>query len=67
MGAGLIFYLTHPSICYYTNCLSVLGSSVERAPSVFPFLNPRVPDFVLGLAIGLSLALAWHWVAWAVH
>jgi hypothetical protein len=34
---------------------------------VFRFLDPRAPDFVLGLAIGLSLALAWHWVAWAIH
>lgn len=33
---------------------------------VFWFFNPRLPDLVLGLAIGLSLALAWHWVAWAV-
>ncbi|MBI3996279.1 MAG: hypothetical protein HY352_01345 [Candidatus Omnitrophica bacterium] len=35
--------------------------------SVFPFLHPRMPNFVLGLAIGLSLALVWHWVAWALH
>jgi len=26
-------------------------------------LHPRVPDFVLGLAIGLSVAVAWHWIA----
>ena len=32
---------------------------------MFPFLNPRLPDFVLGLTIGLSLALACHWAAWA--
>ena len=34
---------------------------------VFPFLNPRAADLVLGLAIGLSLALVWHWVSWAAH
>jgi len=34
---------------------------------VFPFFNPRASDLVLGLAIGLSLALAWHWVAWAIR
>jgi hypothetical protein len=31
---------------------------------VFPFFHPRTPDFILGLALGLSAALAWHWVAW---
>jgi hypothetical protein len=35
--------------------------------SVFPFLHPRVPNFVLGLAIGLSVALVYHWAAWAIH
>ena len=34
---------------------------------VIPFLDPRAPNFVLGLVIGLSIALAWHWVAWTVH
>jgi hypothetical protein len=34
---------------------------------VFSFLNPRAPNFVLGLAIGLSIAVVWHWVSWAVH
>jgi len=33
---------------------------------VFGFFNPRLPDLMLGLAIGLSIALAWHWVAWRV-
>ena len=32
-----------------------------RGFPVFPFLHPRLPNFVLGLALGLSLALAWHW------
>ena len=31
------------------------------------FFHPRAPDFVFGLAIGLTFALACHWVAWAVH
>jgi hypothetical protein len=30
---------------------------------VVPIFHPRLPDFVLGLVIGLSMALAWHWVA----
>lgn len=34
---------------------------------MFPFFNPRTPDLVLGLAIGLSLALVIHWVSWTVH
>ena len=34
---------------------------------LFSFLDPRAPNFVLGLAIGLSFALAWHWVAWAIR
>lgn len=32
-----------------------------------PFFDPRLPDVVLGLMIGLGIALAWHWVVWAVH
>jgi len=35
--------------------------------SVFPFFHPRFPDLLLGLVIGLSLSLAWHWVTWAIH
>ena len=42
-------------------------SSMKGGSTVFPFLHPRVPDFVLGLTIGLSLALAWHWVAWTIR
>ena len=34
---------------------------------MFPLFNPRLPNLVLGLAIGFSLALAWHWVAWTVR
>ena len=33
---------------------------------MFPILDPRMANIVLGLFIGLVLALAWHWVAWAV-
>ena len=38
-----------------------------RSSSVFPFFDPRATNVMLGLAIGLSLALAWHWVAWTFH
>ena len=38
---------------------------------MFPVLNPRFSNLVLGLAIGLSFALAVHWVTFlpdnAVH
>jgi hypothetical protein len=34
---------------------------------VFPVFDPRLTDVVLGLTIGLSLALAWHWVAWTIR
>ena len=27
-----------------------------------PTFNPRAPDFLLGILIGLSLALTWRWV-----
>jgi len=33
---------------------------------MFPIFNPRAADLVLGMAIGLSLALAWHVIAWTV-
>ena len=41
----------------------------EREGSlVFRFFHLRVPpDFVLGLAIGLTFALACHWVSWAIR
>jgi len=39
----------------------------EGVTRVLPFLNPRAADLVLGLAIGLSLALAWHWVTWTIR
>jgi len=35
--------------------------------AVFPSFHPRLPELMLGMAIGLSLALAWHWVAWTIH
>ena len=34
---------------------------------VFPFFNPRAANLFLGLVIGLSLALACHWVYWTVY
>ncbi len=37
-----------------------------EVPVYFP-TNPRATDVILGVAIGLTLALAWHWVAWAVR
>ena len=33
---------------------------------MFPILNPRLPDLLLGMIIGLGIALAFHWIAWAV-
>ncbi len=32
-----------------------------------PIFNPRLPDLLLGFSIGLTIALAWHWVVWTVH
>lgn len=34
---------------------------------MFPVFDPRVTDLVLGMAIGLSLATAWHVVVWAIR
>jgi len=34
---------------------------------VFPVFDPRLPNVVLGLAIGLSVALFCHWLAWVVR
>ena len=34
---------------------------------MFPVFDPRMTDLVLGLVIGLSFALAWHWVTWTIH
>jgi hypothetical protein len=34
---------------------------------VFPIFDQRFTDLVLGVVIGLSLALAWHWVSWTFH
>jgi hypothetical protein len=34
---------------------------------MFPVFDPRMTDLVLGLCIGLSFALAWHWVVWTIH
>lgn len=38
-----------------------------RSCPVFSFFDPRASNLVLGLAIGLSLSLAWHWVHWAIR
>ncbi len=38
-----------------------------KGVSVFGFFHPRTPDFILGVALGLTFALACHWVAWAFH
>ena len=27
-----------------------------------PVFNPRVPDLLLGMMIGLTLAMTWRWV-----
>ena len=35
--------------------------------NVFPLVDPRLTNLVLGMVIGLSMALAWHLVAWALH
>ncbi|MBI3011603.1 MAG: hypothetical protein HYY58_03835 [Candidatus Omnitrophica bacterium] len=43
------------------------SAEVLKGVLVFPFLNPRASELVLGLAIGLSLALAWHWIAWTIR
>ena len=34
---------------------------------MFPFLDPRVPNLVLGMAIGLSLSLVYHWLHWIIR
>lgn len=31
---------------------------------MFPVFDPRLPNLMLGMAIGLSVALACHWLAW---
>lgn len=44
-----------------------VAAFVEENVAVFPVFDPRSTDLVLGLAIGLSLAMVCHWVSWAVH
>ena len=61
------FFLASATENWYTASHELPYPFVKEVGSVFPFLHPRVPDFVLGLTIGLSLALAWHWVAWTVR
>ena len=34
---------------------------------MFPMFDPRFSNLVLGVTIGLSIALACHWAAWALH
>ncbi len=38
----------------------------KKESSVFPILNPRLPDLLLGMVIGLGIALVCHWIAWIV-
>jgi hypothetical protein len=40
----------------------VVWTSVQPGDSVVPWFDPRVTDLVLGLTIGLSLALTYHWI-----
>ena len=69
LGAGHRFFLDpHRRDRYNRGSLSSGISVVTvRESFVFSFFDPRVHDLVLGLVIGLSLALAWHWVAWTIH
>ena len=64
-----VFPLDHSVAAAYNGVRFTVGvaSSLLRSVSVFPFLHPRVPDLVLGLAIGLSLSLVWHWVVWTLR
>ena len=46
----------------------VHASSHQSEEVVFiPTFNPRLPDVLLGLMIGLTLALTWHWVVWTIR
>lgn len=31
---------------------------------VFEFIDPRLVNLVLGVTIGMSLSLVWHWMSW---
>lgn len=48
-------------------------NSLEYLPKLWedvvqvPIFNPRVPDLLLGLMIGLVLALGWRWVQWTIY
>ena len=56
-------HLTSPAISSYNT-----SSHNQRGTPVYlPTFNPRLPDLLLGLMIGLTLALSWHWVAWTIH
>ena len=37
------------------------------ASTMLPLWDPNMSKVFLGVAIGLSLALVCHWVAWAIH
>jgi hypothetical protein len=39
---------------------------IENAVYI-PTFNPRLPDLLLGLTIGLTLALTWHWLVGVPH
>ena len=54
-GAGCFFACT------------VDGEAAIMTLHMVPFWYPKAPDFIFGLTIGLSIALACHWVAWTIH
>ncbi len=64
---GRFFLTLEPPMAtiHYSHFLDAVGG--WKGVVVFPFFDPRAPDLVLGLAIGLSLALALHWVSWTIH
>jgi len=64
MRGGLFFSPSSISIGHH---LTVVENPATIGRMYIPYFNPRLPDVVLGLMIGLGIALAWHWVVWVVH
>lgn len=62
-GACPRFYVYSPSVRRYNG--SYCHRALTTEPAVFSFLDPRGANIVLGVAIGLSLALVGHWLAFA--
>jgi hypothetical protein len=59
-----MFLLVRRTVLLYT----VLLVAVTCEDSVFvPVFDPRTSDVLLGLAIGLTLALGWHWMTWLIR